>query len=82
MEILACSLGKDFGKQAYDSLSSREFDVMKHLAAGKSIADIAVILSLGVTTISTYRYRVMTKIGLRTNSDLTKYAMDNQLLEC
>jgi len=55
---------------------------MKHLAAGKSIADIAVILSLGVTTISTYRYRVMTKIGLRTNSDLTKYAMDNQLLEC
>ncbi len=81
MEILACSIGKDFGKQAHDSLSSREFDVMKYLAAGKSIADIAVMLSLGVTTISTYRYRVMAKIGLRTNSDLTKYAMDNQLLE-
>jgi len=53
---------------------------MRLLASGKSVSDIAEKLSLSVTTISTYRTRIMNKTGLRSNSDLTKYAIENQLL--
>jgi two-component system invasion response regulator UvrY len=53
---------------------------MKLLASGKSVSDIAESLSLSVTTVSTYRARIMTKMGLKTNSDLTKYAIENNLL--
>jgi len=53
---------------------------MKLLAAGKSVSDIAEILSLSVTTISTYRARIMTKMNLKTNSDLTKYAIESNLI--
>ena len=61
-------------------LSDREFDVMKLLANGKSVSDIAEMLSLSVTTVSTYRARVMAKMNLKSNSDLTKYAIENKLI--
>ncbi|CAN5872740.1 response regulator transcription factor [soil metagenome] len=79
-EKLASSLSSDSGKLAHELLSDREFDVMKLLAAGKSVSDIAEILSLSVTTISTYRARIMTKMNLKTNSDLTKYAIESKLI--
>ncbi len=79
-EKLATNYSSDNAKQAHELLSDREFDVMKLLAAGKSVSDIADILSLSVTTISTYRARVMTKMNLRTNSDLTKYAIETNLI--
>jgi len=63
-EKLASSFSSDSAKQAHELLSDREFDVMKLLAAGKSVSDIAEILSLSVTTISTYRARIMTKGSL------------------
>ena len=53
---------------------------MKLLANGKSVSEIADTLSLSVTTVSTYRARVMTKMNLKSNSDLTKYAIENNLL--
>jgi DNA-binding NarL/FixJ family response regulator len=80
MEQLAGNLDTDLSKSAYELLSNREFDVMKLLASGKSVSDIAEKLQLSVTTVSTYRTRVMAKTGLKTNSDLTKYALENQLL--
>ncbi|MEO6488945.1 MAG: response regulator transcription factor [Ferruginibacter sp.] len=79
-EKLASSFSSDSGKPVHELLSDREFDVMKLLAAGKSVSDIAEILSLSVTTISTYRARIMTKMNLKTNSDLTKYAIESNLL--
>jgi len=80
LEQLASNVDTDMSKSAYELLSNREFDVMKLLASGKSVSDIAEKLQLSVTTVSTYRTRVMAKTGLKTNSDLTKYALENQLL--
>ena len=79
-EKLASSFSADTAKHAHELLSDREFDVMKLLAAGKSVSEIAEILSLSVTTISTYRARIMTKMNLKTNSDLTKYAIESKLI--
>ncbi|GAB2838219.1 response regulator transcription factor [Ferruginibacter profundus] len=80
IEQLVNYIDADFSKLSYEYLSNREFDVMRLLASGKSVADIAEKLSLSVTTVSTYRRRIMTKTGLRSNADITKYAIENQLL--
>ena len=79
-EKLADSFSANTSKQLHETLSDREFDVMKLLANGKSVSDIAEMLSLSVTTVSTYRARVMTKMNLKSNSDLTKYAIENKLI--
>lgn len=79
-EKLASNFTVDTEKHLHETLSDREFDVMKLLASGKSVSEIADSLSLSVTTVSTYRARIMNKMNLRTNSDLTKYAIENNLL--
>jgi DNA-binding NarL/FixJ family response regulator len=79
-EKLANSFSSDNFLHPHEGLSDREFDVMKLLANGKSVSEIAEMLSLSVTTVSTYRTRVMTKMNLKSNSDLTKYAIENNLL--
>ena len=79
-EKLAHNYSSDNEKHLHELLSDREFDVMKLLASGKSVSEIADALSLSVTTVSTYRSRVMNKMNLKTNSDLTKYAIENNLL--
>ena len=79
-EKLANTFSSDFSTLPHDDLSDREFDVMKFLANGKSVSEIAEMLSLSVTTVSTYRARIMTKMNLKSNSDLTKYAIENSLL--
>ena len=79
-EKLAGSFSPDTDKPVHEHLSDREFDVMKLLAGGKTVSDIATTLSLSVTTVSTYRARLMTKLNLKTNSDLTKYAIEHQLI--
>jgi two-component system invasion response regulator UvrY len=66
---------------AHTELSDREFQVFLHLAKGESVSTIAEKLSLSVKTISTYRTRVMEKMGTQSNSDLTYYALKNNLLE-
>jgi DNA-binding NarL/FixJ family response regulator len=79
-EKLANTFSSDTSTLPHENLSDREFDVMKSLANGKSVSEIAEILSLSVTTVSTYRARIMTKMNLKSNSDLTKYAIENSLL--
>jgi DNA-binding NarL/FixJ family response regulator len=79
-EKLASALDLDSEKALHEFLSDREFEVLKLLAAGKSVSDIAEQLSLSVTTVSTYRARIMTKMNLRTNADLTLYAIEHKLL--
>ena len=79
-EKLANTFSSDASMQPHENLSDREFDVMKFLANGKSVSEIADTLSLSVTTVSTYRARIMAKMNLKSNSDLTKYAIENNLL--
>lgn len=79
-EKLANNFSSDISVQPHENLSDREFDVMKFLANGRSVSEIADTLSLSVTTVSTYRSRIMTKMALKSNSDLTKYAIEHKLL--
>lgn len=67
-------------KPPYQLLSDREFEVFKQIASGKSITQIAEQMSLSTTTISTYRARILEKLDLKTNADLTRYAMEMDLL--
>lgn len=79
-ERLASLLDQDPDKQPHESLSDREFEVLKLLAAGSPVSEIAEKLSLSVTTVSTYRARILAKMNLRNNADLTLYAIKNKLL--
>ena len=66
--------------QPHNCLSDREFYIFKLIADGKSVSAIAKQLSLGITTISTHRARILNKMGLKSNADLTKYAIQYNLL--
>jgi two-component system, NarL family, invasion response regulator UvrY len=79
-EKLTSVFNQDNGKLPHESLSDREFDVLKLLAAGKSVSEIAESLFLSATTVSTYRARIITKMGLKNNAELTLYAIENKLL--
>ena len=65
----------------HDQLSDREFQVFLQLARGKTIGRLADHLALSVKTVSTYRSRVMDKLGLSSNSELTYYALKNGLMQ-
>ena len=80
-EKLATYLSSDSQKPAQELLSDREFQVLRLIASGKIVSEIARELSLSVKTISTYRSRVLEKMGLRNNAELMHYAMQHQLVE-
>ena len=80
-EQLAYDLGGDFEKPPHTALSDREYEVMCMIASGRMVSDIAKKLSLSVKTISTYRTRILEKMKLETNADLTRYAIDNRLID-
>ena len=63
----------------HDKLSERELQVMKLIAEGKSLKEIAQKLSLNAKTVSTYRTRVLEKMRLQTNADLTRYMVERRL---
>jgi two-component system, NarL family, invasion response regulator UvrY len=63
------------------ALSNREFEVFRQLAAGRTVSEIAVDLSLSVKTVSTYRTRLVQKIGARSTADLLRYAIENKLFD-
>ena len=65
---------------AHEQLSERELQVFLRLAGGQTVGAIALAMSLSVKTVSTYRSRVMLKLGLATNSDLTRYALRHGLI--
>ncbi len=64
----------------HQSLSDREFHVLRLIASGKTVKQIADELTLSVKTISTYRARVLEKMGMKTNAELTHYAVSNRLV--
>ncbi|RYF76914.1 MAG: response regulator transcription factor [Comamonadaceae bacterium] len=79
-DLLANQLGKKDNAAPHEQLSEREFQVFLKLAKGETVGKIGEDLSLSVKTISTYRTRLMEKLALQTNSDLTYYAMKAQLI--
>ena len=80
-ELIAQQLNRKEGSAAHDLLSEREFQVFLKLAKGETAGDIANALSLSVKTVSTYRTRLMEKMSLASNSDLTYYALKNKLID-
>jgi len=79
--LLGQQLQHKEGGAAHEHLSEREFQVFLKLAKGETAGDIAKALSLSVKTISTYRTRLMEKMSLDSNSDLTYYALKNKLID-
>jgi two-component system invasion response regulator UvrY len=81
-ELLADGMaGGDTDKAAHESLSERELQVFLRLAKGETVGDMAKAMFLSVKTVSTYRTRVLEKLKLNTNSDLTYYALKNGLIQ-
>ena len=80
-EKLAVALDSKADKHRHERLSTREYQVMLMLASGKSVGEIARELCLSVKTISTYRIRVMNKMGMKKNAELTFYAMNHRLID-
>jgi DNA-binding NarL/FixJ family response regulator len=65
---------------SHDELSDRELEVLKHVAAGESLVRIAELLHLSPSTVTTYRARVLEKMGMKSNAELTRYALEHGLL--
>jgi two-component system invasion response regulator UvrY len=78
-ERLAGELKPSAGRMPHETLSDREYQVMRMLAAGKTVKEIGEELSLSVKTISTYRSRVLEKMRLRNNAEIARYAVENRL---
>ena len=79
-ERLAEEVGGRSDKPSHEDLSDREFAVLKMIATGKSLNEIAQHLSISPKTVSTYRARIIEKTSLQTNADLIRYALENNLL--
>jgi len=80
VDKLAQSLSHPLDKPLYETLSDRELQVLKFIASGKTVSEIGREISLTVNTISTYRARILDKLNLKNNAELTRYAMDNSLV--
>jgi DNA-binding NarL/FixJ family response regulator len=79
-EILANNIDGKGNHADHESLSDREFQVMLMIASGKTVKEIAEELSLSVNTISTYRIRILEKMNMKNNAEITKYAINNHLV--
>ena len=80
-ERMASYLDIDVHKAPHERLSDREFLILRMIASGKSVGQIANELSLGVSTISTYRARILEKMDMKNNSQLTHYALQKGLVD-
>ncbi len=80
-EELVIDLERGSDRPLHETLSDREFEVMRLIASGKTVGEIAVLLSLSDNTISTYRARLLEKMKMRTNAELTHYAIQNGLVD-
>jgi two-component system, NarL family, invasion response regulator UvrY len=80
-ERLVFNLDFEGKKELHELLSDREFQVLRMIASGKAVSDIADELSLSVKTISTYRSRILEKMKLKNSAELTTYAIQNHLID-
>jgi len=80
-ETLANELGRKEEKPPHETLSDREYQTMLLIASGKTVTQIAENLSLSIKTVSTYRSRILEKMGMKNNAELTFYAIRNGLMD-
>jgi two-component system, NarL family, invasion response regulator UvrY len=80
-EVLVSGIQGGPGEPRHSVLSEREFQIFCKLAEGKSVSEIAAKLFLSVKTVSTYRARILEKMGMKTNADITYYAIKNSLVQ-
>lgn len=80
-EELATQLGDRTEKAPHEALSDREYQVMRLLATGKTVTEVAAELSLSVKTVSTYRIRVLEKLGLENTAGIIRYALQRGVVE-
>jgi len=80
-EALASALAGGADGAPHERLSNREFEILKLLASGRTVSEVATTLSLSVKTVSTHRTRILKKMQMRTNAELTHYAVRNHLVE-
>jgi two-component system, NarL family, invasion response regulator UvrY len=80
-EKLASNLGRKHSDTPHEKLSDREFQVLTMLARGDTLTNIGRALSLSIKTISTYRARILQKMQLTNNAELTRYALKNGLVQ-
>ena len=80
-EKLAMQISSPLADDPHKKLSDREYLVLTMLSSGKTLTQIARILSLSIKTISTYRSRVLQKMRLANNAELTRYALKHGLVE-
>jgi len=78
---LAMQLVNPAPRPAHETLSDREFETLRLLASGKSVSEIADVLSLSVKTISTYRQRLLEKLSLENNYEIIRYALEHGLVD-
>jgi DNA-binding NarL/FixJ family response regulator len=80
-ESLAYDLRGGAEKPIHELLSDREFQVLRMIASGKTVKEIADEIALSVKTVSTYRARVLEKTGMKTTAELIRYALQNHLVD-
>lgn len=79
-ERMASYLTVDVQKAPHERLSDREFLILRMIASGKPVSQIAMELSLSISTVSTYRARVLQKMDMKNNAELTYYALQKELV--
>jgi DNA-binding NarL/FixJ family response regulator len=79
-ERLAADVGRRRADAPHERLSDREFEVLRGIASGRSVSEIATDMRLSVKTVSTYRARLLEKMGMGTNAELTRYALQQGLV--
>jgi two-component system, NarL family, invasion response regulator UvrY len=79
MQGVVLSMHPDSADRPHERLSDREYQVLRMIGGGKTVSEIASELTLSVKTVSTYRTRVLEKMGMRTNAELTRYAVQHGL---
>ena len=80
-EALASRVNLGAEKSPHDLLSDREYEVLCLIGSGKTVSEIAEKMNLSVTTISTYRARILEKMRMKTTAELTRYAIEQKLVE-
>lgn len=80
-EKLALNLEADTTRPPHESLSDREYQVMCLIAVGKSVREIAGELFLSISTVNTYRARILEKMNMKTDAEMIRYAVQNQLVD-
>jgi two-component system invasion response regulator UvrY len=80
-EKLAFDLGEGTARTPHEKLSDREMEVLRLIASGRTVSQIADDLHLSVATVSTYRARLLEKMGMATNAELMRYALQNRLID-